>query len=77
MFLKTLNFRDGECNSTAYRISCSNEVLETDLKTGRLIWLIIALLGSCHFACNDVVDDATKVWTDSLGRDWEWLGGPC
>lgn len=40
-----------ECNSTAYRISCSNEVLETDLKTGRLIWLIITFLGSRHFAC--------------------------
>ena len=58
VFLKTLNFRDGKCISTAYRISCSNEVLETDLKTSRLIWLIITLLGSCHFACNDFV---TKV----------------
>lgn len=45
----------------AYRISCSNEVLKTDLKTGRLIWFIITLLGSRHFACDDFVNDATKV----------------
>lgn len=45
----------------AYRISCSNEILKTDLKTGRLIWFIITLLGSRHFACDDFVNDATKV----------------
>lgn len=74
---KPLNFRDGESNVIAYRISCSNEVLKTDLKAGRLIWLVITLLGSRHFACDDFVNDATKVdlgvWTDILGGR---LGGP-
>lgn len=64
--------------STTYQISCSNEVFEADLKTSRVICIVVSFPGSRHFACNDFVATTRRGWNlwrvnrDFRG-DWEGL----
>lgn len=62
--------RTSVTNSTTYQISCSNEVLGTDLKTSRVIWLVVTFPGSRHFACDDFVATRLKGGLGGVNRDF-------